>query len=69
MRRREVPQIVEPENGKLREDFALIGNPRGQNVVERGDAVGGHDQQVLAQIVNIADLAARDALDAMEFRV
>ena len=34
-------EVLEPEGRHLREDFSLIGNRRGENNVERGQAVRG----------------------------
>ena len=51
--------LLEPERRQLRQDLALVGNPRAEHVVERGDAIGGDDEQMLAEIVDVADLAAR----------
>ena len=50
---------IEPELGELGEHLALVGDLVFQNVVEGRDAVGGHEQQPVAQIVQIAHLALR----------
>ena len=47
----------EPEDGNLREHLALVGDARSQDVVERRNPIGRHDQQAVVEIVNIADLA------------
>ncbi len=64
MRRRQVAQKIEPENGKLRQHFALVGNAGGQDVVERRDAIGGDDQQPFVDAVDVAHFAAAEAFDA-----
>ena len=48
---------LEPERGDLRQDLALVGNARAEHVVERRDAIGGDDEQAIAEIVDVADLA------------
>ena len=47
---------LEPERRNLGEHLALVGNARAEHIVERGDAVGGDDQQAIAELVDIADL-------------
>ena len=54
----EVRETLEPELRDAREDLALVGDLIGQDVVERGDAVGDDEQQAVAAIVDVADLAA-----------
>jgi len=44
----DVFQQIEPEEGKLREDAAFVGNGRWEDDVESGEAVGGDDQQLIA---------------------
>ena len=61
--RHDVPQSVEPERRDLREDLALVGDARAEHVVERGDAIGGDDQQPSPKIVDVADLAVDDRAD------
>ena len=48
---------IEPERGDLRQHLALIGDPRAQDVVEGGDAIGGDDQQAVAEVVDVTHLA------------
>ena len=50
--------MLEPERGHLRQDFSLIGNRRRQDHVESRKAIRGDYQEVLAQIINVANLAA-----------
>ena len=47
---------VEPEGGELRQDFALIGDSGPEHVIERRNAVGGDDEQSIAEVVDISDL-------------
>ncbi len=54
---------VEPELRQLGEHLALVGDLVFQDVVEGRDAVGGHQQQPVAQIVQIAHLALRVGSD------
>ena len=55
----DIGEVIEPEQGNLGQDAALVGNAGGQNVVEGGDAVGGDEEQLLvAEAVHIAHLAA-----------
>ena len=51
--------LLEPEVGDLGEDLALVGDRRGQDVVEGRDAVAGDDDEVLvAWLVDVAHLAS-----------
>src|SRR5215469_7624615 len=54
----DILQKVEPEKRKQRKYASLIGNWRWQDHVERREPVRGHDQQLVAQLVNVAHLAA-----------
>ena len=56
--------LVEPEMGNLREHLALARNAVGHDAIEGGDAVGGYQQQAVAEIKHFADLAAFDFRDA-----
>ena len=56
--RHHVRQLFEPEQRELRQHASLIGNRRGQNDVESRKAVRRHDQQSVAEIVDVADLSA-----------
>ena len=51
---------LEPEAAQLRQHAALVGDAARQHPVERADAVGAHQQQPVAQVVNIANLSAAD---------
>ena len=50
-------RALEPEHRDLGEHFPFVGNARAEHVIERRDAIGGDDQQLVAEVVNIADLA------------
>ncbi len=56
--RHEVTHALEPERRELREDLALVGDAGAEHVVERRDAIGRDDQQVVADFVHVANLAA-----------
>ncbi len=64
MRWRQVAQKVEPENGKLGQDLALVRDAGGKNVVECRDAVGSDNQKLLANAINIAHFAVGVKFDA-----
>jgi hypothetical protein len=49
---------VEPEGGDLGEDLPLVRDAGAEHVVEGGDAVGGDEEKVVAEGVEVADLAA-----------
>ena len=49
---------VEPEQRQGREDAALVGDAGRQHPVEGADAVGGDDDEPVAEVVDVADLAA-----------
>ncbi len=56
-----VLQEVEPEQAHLRKHPALVGDPGGQNIVERRDAVSSHDQEAFGMLrifINVADFSA-----------
>ena len=55
-------EVVEPEERDLREHLALVRDRIGQDAVERRQAVRRHKQQRLAQVEDLAHLAA------LEFR-
>src|SRR5205823_6963765 len=56
--RHETAHAFEPERRELVQDFALVGNPRAEDVVERGDSIRCDDEQIVADAINVADLAA-----------
>ena len=53
----------------MREDAALVGNGRGKDNVEGGQPVCGDDQKVIAEIVDVADFAARGGCATGELRL
>ena len=53
---------VEPEQRQLCQHAALLGDPAGQDEVERRDAVGRDDQISIAEIVEVTDLAPPDKI-------
>ena len=54
----EVGKALEPEFGDARQDLSLVGNLVGEDVVERRNAVAHDEQQAVAAVVDVADLAA-----------
>ena len=48
---------LEPEGGNLRQHAPLVGNAGRQHPIEGADPVGAHQQQPVAQVVNVAHLA------------
>ena len=58
MIRNDILEEVEPEQRDLRHP-ALVRDASRQHIIEGGDAVGGHEQQVVAiKVINVAHLAA-----------
>ena len=55
--------------GNLRQHFAFARNAVGHDDVEGGDAVGGDEQQTVAEIENLADLAAFHFLDSGQIKL
>jgi hypothetical protein len=55
--RHRVLQQVEPEQRELRQHAALARDGGGQHYVERAQAIGGDDQQLVAEVVHVADLS------------
>ncbi len=64
MVRHERGKLLEPEMGNLREHLALARDAVGHDDVEGGDAVAGDEEVGVAEIENLADLAALDLRDA-----
>ena len=54
----DVAEAAEPEDGDLVEDLSLVGDAGREDDVERGDAVGGDEQERVAEVVDVADFAA-----------
>ena len=61
-----VLQQIEPEKRKLCEDAAFIGNRRWKDDVESGEPVRGDNEQLVAEIVDITNLAAGGGREAGE---
>ncbi|GGG75878.1 hypothetical protein GCM10011585_18440 [Edaphobacter dinghuensis] len=52
---------LKPEERELGKNAALVRNPRGEHMVKGGDTVGSDKEKLLvAEVVDVADLAARD---------
>ncbi len=66
MMRRQVRDSTEPEGRQLRQHAALVGDARSKHVVERRDAIGRDDQQMVAEIVHVADFSAARERQARE---
>ena len=56
----------EPDGRNLREDLALVGDAGAENVVERGDAIGGDEQEPVPKIVKVSDLPLSVRLSVAE---
>jgi hypothetical protein len=61
-------EVIEPEAGELRQHAALVGYALAHHHIERGQAVRGDHQQLVAEFVNVADLSPRKELDTGEIR-
>ena len=67
--RHDAREEVEPERGHRGQHRALAGDRGRQDVVEGRDPIGRHDEQVVADGVQVADLAAVEELDSLEVRL
>src|SRR6187200_221639 len=56
--RHEIAHAFEPERRQLRQDPALVGNPRSEHVVKRRNPVRCDEQQVVTDAIDVANLAA-----------
>src|SRR5262249_14168943 len=54
----DILEVVEPEGRHLRQDLTLVRNRSGENHIERRKTVGGHDEEMLTQVVDVTDFAA-----------
>src|SRR2546422_116494 len=61
--------LREPEIGNLRQHLAFARDAIRHDHVKGGDAVGGHEEQVIAQVENLAYLAALEFLNAGQVQV
>src|SRR5262245_41367839 len=66
MVRHDMPGAVEPECGDLCQHLPFVGNAGAKDVIERGNAIGCDDQQAVAEIVDVSDLAAPIRLATVE---
>ena len=64
---RNVAHQVEPEERNLRQNLALARHAAGHDHVEGADPVGRNEEQRVAEVVDIAHLAAVDELHARNF--
>ena len=69
MVRDEIANQAEPERRELREHLALVRDARAEDVVEGGDAIGRDDQQLVAEIVDVAHLAASGKCESGKLRL
>jgi len=53
-------RLAEPEGADLSQDSALAGDGRGQDLVEGREAVRGHDEQALSDVVDGAGFASAE---------
>jgi len=67
--RRDVPEDAEPEGRELVQDLPLVRDPVRQDPVERADPVGGDDEEVIAEVVDVADLAPGHQRQGRETRL
>ena len=67
MVRHDVRNLIEPKMRQLREHFAFARNAVGHHAIEGRDAVAGHEKKRIAEVENLADLAALELLDARQF--
>ena len=66
MVRHERGKLIEPEIRNLGEHLALTRDAVGHDDIKRRDAVAGDQQQPVAEVENLADLAAAQFLDAWQ---
>jgi hypothetical protein len=59
--------LTDRRNQNLVQDLPLVRYRVRQNVIKRRQPVGGDDQEVLAQVVDIPDLAAADQRHPFQF--
>ena len=58
---------AEPPGRESREHFAFAWDARREDDVERGDAVGSHDQEVFAKVEDVTNLAAGKPIGKVGF--
>ena len=59
MVRHVVLEVLKPEGRHLRKNLPFVGNWRGKYNVEGGESVRSDNQEVVAEIINISNLAPR----------
>jgi len=58
MIRQDMGCLLEPEGRELVENLSLLRDAAGQDDIEGRDAVGGHDEQFIAYVINVPYFAA-----------
>jgi len=58
--------FFKPESGHLIQNHALAGDGIRHNNVKSGNAIGGYNQQIITDGINIAHLAATDQIQFVE---
>ncbi len=66
--RHDGPRAFEPERRQLRQHTAFVRNAGAKDVVERGDAIGGDEEQTIVDLVDVADLAATHQRQTVKVR-
>jgi hypothetical protein len=51
-------EMIEPEEGELGEDAALVWDGGAEDVIKGGDAIGRNEEKVVSGGVEVADFAA-----------
>ena len=57
MIRHDGAEAFEPEARNLREHLPFVGDARAEHEVECRDAIGGDNQELIAEVVDVSDLA------------
>src|SRR4029434_215372 len=60
----DIPQKIEPEKRKLREHLSFVRNRGRHDHIERGKAVGGDNEKLVAKIEDVAHFPASRGRDA-----
>ena len=55
---RNLVEAVEPEATELRQHAAFLRDAGGENPVEGADAIGAHQEEAIAEVVDVANFAA-----------
>ena len=67
--RDQIAHALEPERRQLREYLAFVGDAGSEDVIERGNAIGGDHDQVVAGGIDVTDLASPNEGKAVQFRI